>query len=70
LGQRAGFPAVGSPEVTIAVIADAKIVQQEIGAHMATALRPRQSFQPHAIRSRIGSVPGFRKKVHFLAEKS
>jgi hypothetical protein len=34
-------------QVTIAVFADAKIVRQEIGAHMANAFRPRQSFEPN-----------------------
>jgi len=33
-------------EITITVFADAKIVRQEIGAHMANALRPRQSLEP------------------------
>jgi hypothetical protein len=33
-------------EITISVFADAKVVRQEIGAHMANALRPRQSFEP------------------------
>jgi hypothetical protein len=33
-------------EVTIVVFADAKIVRQETGAHMANALRPRQSLEP------------------------
>jgi hypothetical protein len=34
-------------EVTIAVFADAKIVWQEIAAHMANAFRPPQSFEPN-----------------------